>query len=98
MLARFCLARDAQPGQCGDSLARALRSEYPRKFVDADDPSSTLTIPRRSPAHPMSIGLAPPVDQLLCGEVESSGTSNALRDASLAVTSRQGGGLEESSR
>jgi len=40
MLARFCLARDAQPGRCGDSLARALRSEYARKFVDPDDPSS----------------------------------------------------------
>src|SRR5215475_350609 len=68
-LARFCLAGDAQPGQCGDSLARALPSEYPRKVVEADDPSSTLTILRRRPAEPTPFGRAPPTHQRLRGEV-----------------------------
>src|SRR5215831_15961999 len=43
----------------GPSYNARRAREYPRKFVDADDPSSTLTILRRRLAEPTPFGRAP---------------------------------------
>src|SRR5262249_45529304 len=92
--AAFCLARDAQPGEYGGSLARGLCSEHLRKFVDPDDPSSPLTILRR-PCAPDVHRAGASIDQLLCA-ARSAGASLAWcggREQAMKIVVIGGSGL-----